>query len=170
MSVPSLLRESTDSLILLVVSIFTVIHFSSDSERLQELLNFTVSCTLQLNGTKLAFECKVDGPTAVLPYNTTCQINDQPPETCELSIVFVGPIAYLVAGNIKVCYITVIMMPACSFAYQRIEMELLALLLHAIIPCLCLHAAALLHISVIFGITIPVPIYTSILSYIDMKS
>ena len=55
--------------------------FCSDSERLQELLNFTINCTLQSN----ELECKVDGPTAVLPNHSTCQINDQPPEKCELS-------------------------------------------------------------------------------------
>ena len=68
--------------ILLVVHMISPL-FSSDSERLQKLFNFTISCTLQLNGIKL--ECMVDGPTAVLPFNTTCQINDQPPEKYKLS-------------------------------------------------------------------------------------
>ena len=78
-------------------------------------MNFTINCTLQLNGTKIAIECKVDGPTAVLPYNTTCQINDQPPEKCKLSIAFLGPIKYQVADKIAstfcghiLVYVTVI--------------------------------------------------------------
>ena len=63
----------------------TVIHcysLYSDSVRLQELLNFIINCTLQSN----ELECVVDGPTAVLPNNTTCQINNEPPMKCELSL------------------------------------------------------------------------------------
>ena len=76
--------ESTDSMILLVVHMIhiTVILCNySNSTRLQKLLNFTIDCTLQSN----ELECEVDGPTAVLPNNSTCQINDQPPMKCEPS-------------------------------------------------------------------------------------
>ena len=59
-----------------------IISYSSYALRLQHLMNFTITCSL--NDSEL--HCKVDdGFAPVLPHHTTCQVRDKRPSKCEES-------------------------------------------------------------------------------------